>query len=261
MIWMNLDADVRVNDGSHIAMPQVTRLIIIDRRALFRECIASSFQTLTRKIEILRSAEVAHDLRADELACADVVMLFTTITPVIDDPVQHEITRLLFERPDAPIVLLGDSLDADEAGYVLSRWHLRGYIPTSSTLADAEGALDTIVAGGTYLPPARSDDDFVNVVGANAGGPVPSSHSRTAKLTSRERMVLLLLREGMPNKIIAHRLGISQSTVKAHIHSIMTKLHARNRTETAVLASARFPANPLGVDAAEHRGRRLLHAP
>jgi len=230
MIWMK--QDVSENGASPAPASQTTRLVILDPRALIRECIASSLRMLTRKIEILRGAGSAEDLRAHELADADVVVLSTSVAPAFNDAVQHEIALLLFNCPDVPIVLIAESREADEVRYFISRWHLRGYIPTSSTLAVAETALDVIVAGGTYLPPRWSDDAGSMIDAAVA--PYPTG---AAKLTARERVVLLLLREGMPNKIIAHRLGISQSTVKAHIHSIMTKLHSRNRTEAAVLAS------------------------
>jgi DNA-binding NarL/FixJ family response regulator len=252
MIWTNQDASARENGASPASASKTTRLIILDRRAFIRECIASSLRMLTRKIEILHGAGSTEDLRAHELANADVVILSTSIAPAFNDAVQHEISQLLFNCPDVPIVLIAESRDADEAQYFISRWHLRGYIPTSSTLAVAETALDVIVAGGTYLPPKWSDDAG-NVIDA-AAAPYPTG---AAKLTARERVVLLLLREGMPNKIIAHRLGISQSTVKTHIHSIMTKLHSRNRTEAAVLASepliADFPVTtPSNASSAAH---------
>ena len=48
--------------------------------------------------------------------------------------------------------------------------------------------------------------------------------------------VLELLMQGMANKIIAFRLGMSQSTVKVHVHSIIRKFNVRNRTEVAVTA-------------------------
>jgi DNA-binding NarL/FixJ family response regulator len=50
-------------------------------------------------------------------------------------------------------------------------------------------------------------------------------------LTAREREVLDLLAEGLPNKAIAHRLGISDQTVKFHLTSIIGKLGAANRTD------------------------------
>jgi NarL family two-component system response regulator YdfI len=50
-------------------------------------------------------------------------------------------------------------------------------------------------------------------------------------LTAREIQVLELLAEGLPNKAIAHRLGISDQTVKFHVSSISGKLGAANRTD------------------------------
>jgi DNA-binding NarL/FixJ family response regulator len=57
-------------------------------------------------------------------------------------------------------------------------------------------------------------------------------------LTPRERQVLALLAEGLANKAIAPRLGITEHTVKAHVAAIYDKLHAGNRAE-AVVAAAR----------------------
>jgi DNA-binding NarL/FixJ family response regulator len=57
-------------------------------------------------------------------------------------------------------------------------------------------------------------------------------------LTPREREVLALLAEGLANKMIAPRLGISEHTVKTHVAAVYEKLHARNRAE-AVVAAAR----------------------
>ena len=58
-------------------------------------------------------------------------------------------------------------------------------------------------------------------------------------LTPREQDVLELLAEGLPNKAIAARLGISDQTVKFHVASISSKLGATNRTEAVRLALRR----------------------
>ena len=57
-------------------------------------------------------------------------------------------------------------------------------------------------------------------------------------LTAREREVLELLAEGLTNRMIAHRLAISDQTVKFHVAAVMAKLGASNRTE-AVRKAAR----------------------
>ena len=54
-------------------------------------------------------------------------------------------------------------------------------------------------------------------------------------LTPRELEVLRLLADGASNKIIAHRLGISDHTVKFHVTSILSKLNAGTRTEAVTL--------------------------
>jgi DNA-binding CsgD family transcriptional regulator len=56
------------------------------------------------------------------------------------------------------------------------------------------------------------------------------------ELTEREREVLRLMSEGLPNRAIASRLLISIETVKTHIHHIMQKLQARDRTQAVALA-------------------------
>lgn len=58
-------------------------------------------------------------------------------------------------------------------------------------------------------------------------------------LTGRETQVLELLAEGLSNKAIAAKLGISDQTVKFHVASIAGKLGARNRTEAVRLAVRR----------------------
>ena len=57
----------------------------------------------------------------------------------------------------------------------------------------------------------------------------------SVSLTPREIEVLHLLAGGASNKIVAHKLGISDHTVKFHVTSILTKLNAGSRTEAVTL--------------------------
>ena len=59
----------------------------------------------------------------------------------------------------------------------------------------------------------------------------PDEDPLVEPLTSRETEVLSLVADGLPNKAIAVRLGVSDETIKFHLSSIFGKLHASNRTE------------------------------
>lgn len=65
--------------------------------------------------------------------------------------------------------------------------------------------------------------------------PGDSLLARLNKLTARQKKVLELLAEGLPNKVIAHRLGISETTVKAHVGEILRKLKVYNRARAIVM--------------------------
>ena len=74
---------------------------------------------------------------------------------------------------------------------------------------------------------------------------VPATPVRTSngkgkgELTERERQVVQLLSEGLSNKLIADRLGISDHTAKFHVNGVMMKLGASTRTEAVVEAMRR----------------------
>ena len=56
-------------------------------------------------------------------------------------------------------------------------------------------------------------------------------------LSSREREVLALVAEGLPNKLIARRLEISEKTVKAHLTSVFRAIGVDDRTQAAIWAT------------------------
>jgi DNA-binding CsgD family transcriptional regulator len=65
-----------------------------------------------------------------------------------------------------------------------------------------------------------------------------TSQSSVARLSAREREVAALICDGLSNKEIARHLGISDGTVKIHLHNIYGKLEVRNRTVLAALVQA-----------------------
>lgn len=79
--------------------------------------------------------------------------------------------------------------------------------------------------------------------GFHRGRAAPAGERRSAEpmdsLTPREVEVLALLATGMPNKLIAHHLGISEHTAKFHVTAVMGKLGAQSRTDAVIRAARR----------------------
>ena len=67
----------------------------------------------------------------------------------------------------------------------------------------------------------------------------PTPGKGRGELTERERQVVQLLSEGLSNKLVADRLGISDHTAKFHVNGVMMKLGASTRTEAVVEAMRR----------------------
>jgi DNA-binding NarL/FixJ family response regulator len=131
---------------------------------------------------------------------------------------------------EVPIIAVAERESSNTSGQLL-RFGFRGYISMSMEVPLVIAAIHLVCAGGTYIPEcalARSGSAFKDrtyLAGAS---------SSEDELTHREEQIIDLVREGKPNKIIAHRLGISESTVKVHLQHVMRKLHASNRTEVAL---------------------------
>jgi DNA-binding NarL/FixJ family response regulator len=122
------------------------------------------------------------------------------------------------------VALLPDESQAVEA-YTAGA---RGLLPRDTGPERLVAALLAAAQGLAVLDPALA----APVLGSR--DPVPAL---VEALTPRELEVLQLLAEGLPNKVIAHRLDISEHTVKFHVNAVMGKLGAQSRTEAVVRAT------------------------
>ncbi len=206
-------------------------LIVVERRPLIGRWICSWISSLGPEFDPIPIATIDRVLGRDILGRARGVILGTGATiPWKDEWLTNQIACIRTRRREIPLVLLTDAPDLGLAQEAVKQLHLSGYIPTSSSPELAATALRLVIAGGRYIPASGCDADQAEQT-PSLGPAASKSHD---KLTARERAVLELLERGLPNKIIAYRLEMSQSTVKAHVHNIIVKLNVRNRTEAAV---------------------------
>ena len=105
-----------------------------------------------------------------------------------------------------------------------------GFIPKRYEHHQMISTLRFIFEGGTYFPP-----DIVSAAPRPATM-LAAEGLITTGLTPRQRDVLTLIGQGLPNKQIASRLALSEATVKVHLNAIYKALGLTNRTEAALAA-------------------------
>ncbi|HEY1813155.1 MAG TPA: response regulator transcription factor [Kofleriaceae bacterium] len=110
----------------------------------------------------------------------------------------------------------------------------RGVVLRDQVGPGIQAALAAVRSGLTVVDSALADQ----LVPAPPIKPVAPTTGK-GQLTERERQVVQLLSEGLSNKLIADRLGISDHTAKFHVNGVMMKLGASTRTEAVVEAMRR----------------------
>jgi DNA-binding NarL/FixJ family response regulator len=117
-----------------------------------------------------------------------------------------------------------EALEAGAVGYLLKDAEPEELVLGVRAAARAESPLSPKAARALILARTR---------------PAPAS-----RLTEREREVLVLVAEGLSNKLIARRLGISERTVKGHLTNIFETLGVTDRTQAALWATRHGLATP-----------------
>jgi DNA-binding NarL/FixJ family response regulator len=235
-------------DGSH----KPPLIVIVNDQILPRSCIVN---ILKRELAGFEIAEMATTGDLNGLSGRTVRLIaFNMGDAEITDPsVEHRLSLIAELCPDAHMVLLSNRCDEATASAAMQRG-VRGFIPSSIPIEVAVAGLRLVLAGGVYRPlpivkqngaagfrpmqecangPEQPADCARNGFAKLAPETMPSD------LTPREKHVLAALKLGLPNKLIAVRLNLSENTVKMHIQHIMRKCRARNRTEAVMRWSGR----------------------
>jgi len=150
-----------------------------------------------------------------------------------DEPISDKSLPLsVISQQVAAIVVLTDDPQSDWTTEAL-RLGVRAVLPRRATAEEIIAAI-LATASGLIVLHAELVDSLLSVLPSAVREPPTSP---LMALTPREIEVLSMLAEGLGNKTIARRLGISEHTIKFHVSSIFSKLNAKSRTEAVTLGA------------------------
>ncbi|MBT9304713.1 MULTISPECIES: response regulator transcription factor ErdR [Pseudomonas] len=131
------------------------------------------------------------------------------------------------QYPQIPVVMVSAQEEADVV--VRSReFGASGFIPKSSSMAQIQAAVRTVLDGDVSWPPQAFEE-------INVSAEAKAAQEGLASLTPQQFRVLTMVCEGLLNKQIAYELSVSEATIKAHVTAIFRKLGVRTRTQAALL--------------------------
>ena len=194
------------------ALPAQLRLLLVDDHRIFLDGLSLALAPLCPDLHI-HTAQNADEAEA----CLR----------------QHDFDLILLDLrlPDVPGLEL------------LQRWQRQGRMTPVAILSASDSNLDAqaaMAAGALgFIPKSADGDDLRQAVtrvllGETLQAPVSGDKP---PLTPRQQEILLLLADGLPNKAICRRLGVSEDTVKTHLKALFQELDVHNRT--ACVSAAR----------------------
>jgi DNA-binding NarL/FixJ family response regulator len=207
------------------------RVLVADDDRLVRTGIRTIL-TSAGDIEVVAEAEDGHAaVEAARQHRPDVALLDIRM-PVLDGlDALAELQRLV---PGTKVVML-TTFGADDYISRALRSGSSGFILKDSTPDELIGAVRSVASGQAYLSP-KVTRRVVDQLSSRTGVPDPDAARRAAALAERERDILTLLAEGLPNSAIAQRLYMSEATIRTYVSRILTKLDCDNRVQAAILA-------------------------
>ena len=200
------------------------RVLIADDHAVVRQGLRM-FLELQADVEVVGEAADGEEAVAAAARLEPDVVLMDLVMPGTDGV---EAIRRLRERGVASRVIVLTSFVDDDKLFPAVRAGAAGYLLKDVQPQELVSAIRAVYAGESPVDPAVAGRLLAEVA-----DPAPRQRQ---PLTAREREVLVLIARGLPNKLIARDLGVSEKTVKTHVSSILGKLGLTDRTQAALYA-------------------------
>ncbi len=206
------------------------KILVVDDHAMVRQGIAALLVQAHAGAQVLQ----AHDSQGALALAArhhdlDAVFLDLSMPGIDGMQALAAFGRL---QPTLPVIVL---TAAEDPGLVRRAFDggALGYVPKTATAATLLSALDLVMRGEVFVP------GLLVQAAAPAGKPwrrPTAAPAAIGALTGRQAEVLGCLGDGLSNRAIGRRLGVSEKTVKAHVTAIFKALSASGRPEAIYVA-------------------------
>lgn len=211
------------------------RVLLVDDHSLFREGLARILSDAP-EIQIVAGVSSGEEAFAQISGLKPDLLLMDVNMPGWGGV--ETARRVHHAFPELRVLMLtvsereGDLFDAIRAG-------ARGYMLKNARSAELTDAIQRVHAGEAIIAPVMAAKLLDEFAAQSAAKSVPAGWDGEAELSERERQVLTMVAQGMSNKEIGAALALSPHTVKAHLRTILDKLHLRSRAEAAAWAVRR----------------------
>jgi DNA-binding NarL/FixJ family response regulator len=206
------------------------RVLVADHQLLIRGglCLFLSAQP---GIEVVAQAgDGAEAARLARQYAPDVVLMETGL-PGVDG---IEATRRITSASVSTHVLVLTAQQTPAVAFAALRAGASGFLLKDTAPEMLLSALRAVAAGGAWLDPVVAATFIHEFVRHPSAGPAHAPDF--ARLTKREREVLVLIAQGLSNEEIAAHLYVAECTVKTHLTRILTKLGSRDRAQAVAMA-------------------------
>lgn len=179
-----------------------------------------------------------------EAACNvfDTIVSLIVVDTSLMDQLEERSDELADMHPFALVAIMQNSRQETPTSRILAAQTVRGILPMDIKLDIWLSIIRLLLRGGEYFPAQL----LKGKVASNKQGSSPAVSGFSEEpadvwdeLTEREEQILEMVARGLQNKVIAATLKLSENTVKIHLHNIIKKLGAHNRTEAAAMYFSR----------------------
>jgi two-component system response regulator DevR len=209
------------------AAARPVRLVIVDDSPLIRAGLSAVFEG-NPAVEIVGEAGTAAEGIAAVMRHKPDVVLLDLRLP--DRPGLAVCSEIVRRRPETRVLILTSATDERNVHEAIALG-AHGYLLKENDGASLVAAILRVAAGHSVVDPSLTDQ----MVSLMRRGQEPGAEQRLSVLSPQELRVIALLAEGLTNKEIGEKLGLTEKTVKNYLSNMFDKLHVLNRAQAAAL--------------------------